>query len=365
MKFVFTLLLYPMLVCAKICKEEVNVNISDIIFGLKDDVPSEIINTYIEASSMCMHDINKNNVNKLNAGNNICNTQSSCRMCGTIMETNNNCKTCCDECRCVGCSWNRGPGFTDRVCDSCCIQGEEICSSYISNCYGCKMANEGDKSCQSCCNQCRCEGCGKDDERNGWQKMVYGDYVCDECCPSRRKLKINNTSKTSKNIKRNISNSEEQISELYVYYTLKVCMDEVSPLDLTKTYYTDYKEMLNDFMNELHYCYENRTQFIKTWSSLSAEQGIDLSLMARDDSRDTSTILFGYTGMEISEAEVKTYYSSESHKATSHIIFYGALGFVVISVSLIIISFVVVLITNTRKEEKAKLVANIGKSDEV
>lgn len=360
MKFI----LFPLLVIngvySEMCKEEVNVNISDIIFGFKEDTPSEIIDTYIEASSMCMHDINENNVNKLNTGNNMCNTQSSCRMCGTIMETNNNCKTCCNECRCVGCSWNRGLGFIGRVCDSCCVQGEETCSTYISDCYGCNLSNEGDNSCKSCCNQCRCEGCDKDDDRNGWQKMVYGDYVCDECCSSRRHLNTDNT-----NI---INSSEEQISELselYVYYTLKVCMDEVSPLDLTETYYTDYKEMLNDFLNELHYCYENRSQFINTWETLSAERGLDLSLMVRSDSRDTSTILFGYTGMEISEAEVKTYYSSEPHKATSHIIFYGALGFIIISVSLIIISFVVVLVTNNRKEEKAKLIANIGKSDEV
>ena len=55
------------------------------------------------------------------------------------------------------------------------------------------------------------------------------------------------------------------------------------------------KKFVNDFQNELHYCYENRTQFISTWASLSAQRGLDLSLMARDDSRDTSTILFGYT----------------------------------------------------------------------
>lgn len=46
-------------------------------------------------------------------------------------------------------------------------------------------------------------------------------------------------------------------------------------------------------------------------------------------------------------------------------LFYGALGFVVISISAIFTTFVVVLITNKRKEEKAKLIANIGKSDEV
>jgi hypothetical protein len=362
------------------CKEEVNVNISDIIFGLKEDVPFEIIDSYIEASSMCMHNVNKNNVKKLSTGNNICNSQASCRMCGTIMETNNNCPSCCETCRCVGCSWNRGSGIIERVCDSCCVQGEETCSSYIGDCFGCNMANEGDKSCRPCCNQCRCEGCGSNNERNGWQKYLYGDYVCDECCSSRRRLYTNNTTTKEINTKevntkeintkeintKEINNTEEvNISETYVYYKLSVCMDEVSPLDLTKVNYNDYKEMLNDFQNELHYCYENRTQFISTWASLSAEQGLDLSLMARDDSRDTSIILFGYTGMEVSEAEVKTYYSSESHKATSHMFFYGALGFIVISISAIITTFVVVLVTNKRKEEKAKLIANIGKSDEV
>jgi hypothetical protein len=320
-----------------------------------------------------MHDINKNDVNRLTTGNNICNTQSSCKMCGTIMETNNNCKSCCNECRCVGCSWNRGPGTNwldhERLCDSCCVQGEEICSSYISECYGCNMANEGDNSCKSCCNQCRCEGCGIDVERNGWQQHIYGDYVCDECCSTRRHLYTSNANNT--NITNNTNDSEEhisevsEVSEVYVYYKLSVCMDEVSPLDFTETYYTDYKEMLDDFLNDLHYCYENRTQFMSTWASLSAEQGLDLSLMARDEYGDRSTILFGYTGMEVSDAEVNTYYSSKSHKSTSHMLFYGALGFVVISISAIFTTFVVVLITNKRKEEKAKLIANIGKSDEV
>lgn len=372
MKFI---LLYSLFVMnggySKMCKEEVSVNISDIIFGLKDNVPSEVIDSYIEASSMCMHDINKNNVNRLSTGNNMCNTQESCRVCGTIIETNNNCKTCCNECRCVGCSWNRGPGTNwlghERMCDSCCVQGEEICSSYIGDCYGCNLSNEGDNSCKSCCNQCRCEGCDKDDERDGWQKIVYGEYVCDECCSSRRYLYANNTNRKAKEeIKTNkTSNAEERMSEIYVYYQLSVCMDEISPLDFTEKYYTDYKEMLNDFTNELHYCYENKTQFISTWASISAEQGLDLSLMTRDDSKDTSKILFGYIGMEVSDAEVKIYSSSGSHQATSHIYFYGALGFVIISISAIITIFVVVLIINKRKEKTAKLIANIGKSDEI
>lgn len=333
------------------CREEVNVNISDIIFGLIDDVPSEIINSYIKASSMCMHDVKKSNVKMLNTGSNICNRETSCKMCGTIMETNNNCKSCCGVCRCVGCSWNRGPGTNwfghERLCDSCCVQQEEICESYLYDCFGCNMANEGEKSCKSCCNQCRCEGCHIDDERNGWQKYIYGDYVCDDCCSSRRHL------------------SMQEMSETYVYYGLSVCMDAVSPLDKTEVYYRDYKEMLNDFVNDLHYCYENKTQFITTWATLSAAQGLDLSLMTRDESRDTTTILFGYTGMEVSEAEVKTYYSSDSHKATSHMIFYGAIGFIIISMSAIFATYVIVRKINEKKEEKAKLLANIGKSYEI
>lgn len=249
------------------CRNRVSVNVSDIIFGLKGDVPVDIINSYITASAGCLKGVDKNNlspqesqIRTLNTGNNICNSHSSCRWCGSIFENENNCESCCDGCRCVGCEWNRGVGINtlgySRVCDNCCVQGIEVCTSYISDCYGCKMTNEGDKTCKDCCGICRCEGCSKTNERNDWQKNIYGDYVCDDCCEERR-------------LQTNISNGDTEF-ETYIYFNIDVCMEDIKPLNTSKSNYINYIDMLNDFSEELHLCYEDKDKFINSWVATSS-----------------------------------------------------------------------------------------------
>lgn len=125
-------------------------------------------------------------------------------------------------------------------------------------------------------------------------------------------------------------------------------------LDTNKQVYTNHEEMLQDYNDELHSCYENKSHFVDTWASISANNGLDLSLMVRDD-RDLTTILFGYTGMEINNAQVTTYSSSNSHRATKHMLFYGILGFFVISIFAVTSTFIVVYKINKRKEENMKL----------
>lgn len=93
-------------------------------------------------------------------------------------------------------------------------------------------------------------------------------------------------------------------------------------------------------------------------ASISANKGLDLNLMVRDDS-EPSTLLFGHTGMEISNAQVKTYKSSNSHRSTSHMIFYGALGFVTISLFAIISTATVIYVFNKRKKNNAKFISEI------
>jgi hypothetical protein len=339
------------------CYTEVSINVSDIIFGLKPETPIEIIDSYIEASSTCMHQINKNNMKRqdgqavlLRTGDNtICSSsKASCRLCGTIYETDRNCKQCCEGCRCVGCEWNRGAGTNwlgdERVCDTCCSEPTNICSLYYMDCFGCKMPIEGTTSCKECCGICRCEGCNNN-FRTNWQQNMYGDYVCDPCCD--RRLEGDSNLQKRRRL-------EEY--EINVYYNMNICMDEITPLDTNKQVYTNHEEMLQDYNDELHSCYENKSHFIDTWASISANNGLDLSLMVRDDrDRDLTTILFGYTGMEINNAQVTTYSSSKSHRATKHMLFYGIIGFLVISIVAVTSTFIVVYKINKRKEENMKL----------
>lgn len=324
-------------VTASICVDEISVNVTDMIMGLKTNTPQEVIDAYIEATGKCIGINKMRQISTLNTGNSICNEQSSCGWCGTIAETKENCKTCCNKCRCVGCSWNRGPGINwyghERMCDSCCVDpGEEKCDSYMSECYGCQLSNEGSKSCKPCCNQCRCKGCTANYPRYGWLKEVYGDYVCDECCDdSRRRL---------------------ENEDIEIYFNMNTCIDKQ---------YRNYEDMLENLNNELHYCYQNRSQFMNTWASLTSERGIDLSLMVRDDmDNDFSTILFGHTGMEIESAQVISYGSSESHKSTSYMLFYGAIGFIIVSISAVLSTAIVIKVVNKRKEQKARLLSEMN-----
>ena len=328
------------LFASSVCVNDVvSVNVSDMLIGLKMNTPTEVIDAYIEASGKCINNVETRKIVTMNTGNNVCEEHSSCEWCGTIAETENNCKSCCDVCRCVGCSWNRGTGTNwygqERVCDSCCVEPEEedICESYMMECYGCKLSNEGTNSCKECCGHCRCKGCNINNQRYGWLEALYGDYVCDDCCNDRRRIE------------------EQPQEDIQIYYNLKTC--------IASQLHYDYQDILENYNNQLHNCYQNKSQFLNTWATLTSNQGIDLSLMIRDETGDLSTILFGHTGMEIENARVESSYeSSNSHKATSHMIFYGAIGFLIVSISAIISTAIVIKIFNKRKEKNARILSD-------
>jgi hypothetical protein len=133
-----------------------------------------------------------------------------------------------------------------------------------------------------------------------------------------------------------------------VSFKIDVCMDDVSPLDSSATYYTDYVTMLEDFQEELTACYAEKDAFYDSWSTLCADSGIDLSLSTR--STDRETVMYGLDDMDTQNSVVTSYSSDESHRSTSHMIFYAALGFVTVSAFAVFGTALVVRALNKKKE---------------
>lgn len=221
--------------------------------------------------------------------------------------------------------------------------GDDACGR--RKCRQCGKRRETEKTCHECCGECRCMGCeynygpGKDNER-----------LCDPCCPgSRRFLSFEPA---------NDYDDDGAINPVgaSVDFSINVCMDDISPLDPSSTYYTDYVDMLEDFATELKACYEDSEAFYNSWASICADSGIDLSLLARKEG-DPSTILFSMEYIDTKSAKVTTYSSDESHRSTSHMIFYSALGFVVVSAFAVLGTAVVVKVLNNRKEHEKEQTA--------
>jgi hypothetical protein len=209
--------------------------------------------------------------------------------------------------------------------------GDVGCPAYM--CGGCGTEwLETWYTCRDCCEVCRCMGC---DPAKHWG-------MCESCCGSGNRRLTTGSG---------------------VDFTIDVCMDDVNPLNPTSTYYVDYNDLIEDFEAELKACYENKEDFYNRWSSLCSDVGIDLSTMARN-SGEPSTIMFDIEGMDKEGAKITTYSSDESHQSTSNMFFYGALGFVSISVFAVMGTAVVVKVLNKRKEERnaqtAKWVAEMG-----
>jgi hypothetical protein len=138
-------------------------------------------------------------------------------------------------------------------------------------------------------------------------------------------------------------------------FEVDVCMDDMTPLDSSATSYVDPIKMLDDFQAELAACYADKDAFMSTWSGLCADSGIDLSLMARrSDSGDSETMLLGVPGIDAENFKLTTYDSSDSHRSTSHMIFYSALGFAALSAFAVFGTAVVVKVVNKRSAAKAE-----------
>ena len=207
-------------------------------------------------------------------------------------------------------------------------------------CRGCGIPyEETKKKCKKCCGTCRCQGCTRP-----W----WGKGLCDDCCGGRR------------------LSDEVDYAGASIDFTIDVCMDDVSPVAPSSSYYIDYAEMLEDFEAELKRCYEEKDDFLTRWASLTADVGIDLSTMARS-SGGPPALMFEMEDVDKEGAQVTTYSSDESHRSTSHMIFYGALGFVSISAFAVLGTAVVVRILNKRKEQRreqsAKWVAEMSSAD--
>ena len=183
-------------------------------------------------------------------------------------------------------------------------------------------------TCRDCCGYCRCMGCDPDKH--------WG--MCEDCCDDRR-----------------LSKGDDSVRKRSSDFTVDVCMDDIKPKDPTATYYVDYEDMIDDFEKELKACYSDKDNFKSMWSAVLAAAGLDLSSLARDG--DTTNIMFDMEGIDKEGAQVKTYSSDESHRSTSNMFFYSALGFVAISVFAVVGTAIVVRVFNKRNEQRAEQAA--------
>lgn len=250
------------------CQTRVEVLATDLVFGLKDDVPVEVYEAFVTASSQCLSCVEDSDVKILGGG------------------TGDGSKLSRRQCKNRGCS---------------------------------------------CCDK-------------WWCQHSDGSNWCPEQCLDRFPK--------CKDERRRLTGQDDGTNPYFVNYELDVCMDDISPLETTTSSYVDYNDMLIVMESDLATCYDDKEVFLDSWSSLCTQSGIDLSLMARTEG-DTSTIMFGATGFDAENAVVTTYTSDESHRSTSHMIFYSALGFVTLSAFAIIGTALVVRVLNKRKEEEA------------
>ena len=253
---------------ATTCENRVEVLVTDLVFGLKDEVPVEVYEAFVTASSQCLSCVDETDVKAL--------TETADESNMPLWECRLKC-WCCEE-----------------------------------------------------------EWCQFSDGSNWCPQQCYDDFG--QCAPESRRL-----------------TGEDDGNPYFINYDLNVCMEDITPQDSATISYVDHTEMLADLERELATCYEDKDAFLDSWSSLCADSGIDLSLMARQEG-EPKTILFGANGLDSEHAVVTTYSSDESHQSTSHMIFYSALGFVAVSAFAVVGTAVVVKVLNKRRaadEEQA------------
>eukprot|EP00603_Paraphysomonas_imperforata_P001061 CAMPEP_0114426830 /NCGR_PEP_ID=MMETSP0103-20121206/8012_1 /TAXON_ID=37642 ORGANISM="Paraphysomonas imperforata, Strain PA2" /NCGR_SAMPLE_ID=MMETSP0103 /ASSEMBLY_ACC=CAM_ASM_000201 /LENGTH=312 /DNA_ID=CAMNT_0001595827 /DNA_START=21 /DNA_END=959 /DNA_ORIENTATION=+ len=61
------------------CKNRVKVSVTDMIQGLKDDIPSEVISAFVETSAECMQCVDTSDVKAFNTGDDTALTWAECR----------------------------------------------------------------------------------------------------------------------------------------------------------------------------------------------------------------------------------------------------------------------------------------------
>jgi hypothetical protein len=257
-----------------VCRNQVTVLATDVISGLQDDIPVEVFETFVTASTQCLSCVDKSDV--------------------VVLSTGDETELTYNQCRFRGC-W--------------------------------------------CCTQSWCQ---KSDGSNFCPTQCYDDFA--QCAPSdegRRLLMGDGAERIL----------TDTVEPHVLSFEIDVCMDDITPLSSSTASYTDYKQMLADFKSELDTCYSNRDAFMSSWSSLAADAGIDLSLLAREGG-GSSTILFSAAGLDGEHATLTTSVSDESHRSTSNMMFYSALGFVTLSAFAVFGTAVVVRVLNKRKAEE-------------
>lgn len=265
------------------CQNRVVVSVTELIYGLKDDVPVEVMDAFAAASSDCLSCVDKSNVKSL--------------------------------------STSDGSALSD---------------------WGCRL------HCW-CCSSSHCQ----DDE---------GNNFCPEQCFDRWPQCSND----GRRILTGEGDDHDAVSATPAVFEIDVCMDDLEPLDKSSPVYSSYEKMLVDFEKELASCYENKNKFYYSWSNYTAEDGYNLSLMAKEGSGGAQ-MMFGVPAVDTEGAKVTTYSADAAHQSTSQMIFYSALGFVAVSAFAVVGTAVVVKILNNRRsvnEEQASLwVAEMQSTD--
>lgn len=262
-----------------VCNKRVKVSVTDMIQGLKDDIPEEVISAFVETSAECMQCVETSDVSLFSTGDGSTLTYSQCRA----------------RCWC-----------------------------------------------------CRNHHCQDEHGNHNCPAQCFDDF---SRCDFRRFLAEDEpTSKVETYTGPGALSSSHAVN-----FEIDVCMDDIVPLDMSKESYPSHKLLLSDFEEELTKCYEEKEDFYESWALRLSQRGIDLTQMTRDGVGSPG-MLFGTPAVDSEGAEVTAYSSGDSHKETSNMIFYGALGFATVAAFAIFGTALVVKMLNARKaanEEQA------------
>jgi hypothetical protein len=130
-------------------------------------------------------------------------------------------------------------------------------------------------------------------------------------------------------------------------------MDDITPPHSSfSSYYEDYTAMIEDFTSQLTKCYAQSDAFVNSWSTLCAESGVDLSLATSS----RSPVLLSEPFVDIENAKVVSYSSSDAHRSTANVVLYAGVGIAAVSAFAVLGAVVVVKVLKKRtetEEEKA------------
>jgi hypothetical protein len=278
------------------CETRLAVDVSSLVEGFMDGMPQEVFTKFVEASSLCLKCVDKSNLKKTRGGDDDSGGGSG----------NNGCNI-------------------DRDCRECGTQKE--------------MKN----NCKACCPGPRCMGC---DWNLGPLYNNKGKDIrrCSNRCNPEEYTYPYSLPTSVLSIEEVVEATAGEIEEAdRVEFKLDVCMAEVDED-------TDYTTMVDRFKDELNACYAAKDTFMDSWSSLCVDVGIDLPNLMKDNNRES--IMLSLDELDAEDAVVTTYSSDETHRSSSHMLFYSALGFVTVAAFAVFGTAVVVRVLNKRQEDR-------------